>query len=158
MSNNKFKPCHHIEFNTTNLNTLFKITISFTKQPTKPKYYLRFEKYIDSLPPKTDTHRRFRTRNKNIIPVRIFYKTYVMFVFVYYMFFQKITIYTFCIFIYIFIFLYKYMYICIFIYIYIFNYLYILLFYCFIVWIQNSPVFLPAARVHVKVGAPSRMR
>ena len=30
-------------------------------------------------PPKTDTHRRFRTRNRIIEPVRIFYKKYTLF-------------------------------------------------------------------------------
>ena len=36
---NNFKPCYHIEANTTNPNTILKITICFTKQPNKPKYF-----------------------------------------------------------------------------------------------------------------------
>ena len=39
MSKNVFKPCHHIDFNTTNPNPILRITISFTKTPKKPKYF-----------------------------------------------------------------------------------------------------------------------
>ena len=38
ISKNIFKPCHHIESNTTNPNPIFKITISFTKTQKKPKH------------------------------------------------------------------------------------------------------------------------
>ena len=44
ISKNTFKPCHHIEFNTTNPNPILEITISFTKTPNKSKYFLFFEK------------------------------------------------------------------------------------------------------------------
>ena len=39
MSKHIFKPCHQIEFNTTNPNPIFKITISFTKTSKKSKYF-----------------------------------------------------------------------------------------------------------------------
>ena len=37
MSKNAFKPCHHIEFNTTNSNPIFKITISFKEYARNAK-------------------------------------------------------------------------------------------------------------------------
>ena len=74
ISKHIFKPCYHIEFNTTNPDTIFKIIICFTKTPQNPKYFRNFKKKIDCLPPQTDTHRRFSTRIGCIIPVRIFYK------------------------------------------------------------------------------------
>ena len=58
----------------------------FYKKPKKPKYFRNLEKYIDCLPPKTDTHRRFRTRNRILEPVRIilfFCKKYVIFYYIY---------------------------------------------------------------------------
>ena len=39
-----FKPCHHIEFNTTNPNTILKITIWFTTIPQKPKCFQNLKK------------------------------------------------------------------------------------------------------------------
>ena len=38
ISKHIFKPCHHIDFNTTNPNPILKITISFTKTPKKQKH------------------------------------------------------------------------------------------------------------------------
>ena len=51
-SKNIFNPCSHIEFNTQNPNPIFKITISFTKTPNKPKYFRKkrtFSKQIKKL-------------------------------------------------------------------------------------------------------------
>jgi hypothetical protein len=48
-SKNIFKPCHHIEFNTQNPNPILKITIPFTKTPTKTKHFRikrNFSKYF----------------------------------------------------------------------------------------------------------------
>jgi hypothetical protein len=39
MSKNSFKPCHNIEFNTTNPNTILKITICFSKTPKCPNTF-----------------------------------------------------------------------------------------------------------------------
>ena len=39
-----FKPCYHMEFNTTNPNLIVKITICFTKTPKKPKHFRNLEK------------------------------------------------------------------------------------------------------------------
>ena len=39
ISKNTFKPCHHIEFNTTNPNPIFKSTISFIQTPEMPNYF-----------------------------------------------------------------------------------------------------------------------
>ena len=44
MSKTFFKPCYHIEFNTTNPNPIFKITIYCTKTPTMSKYFRNLEK------------------------------------------------------------------------------------------------------------------
>ena len=44
MSTNIFKPCHHIDLNTTNPNPILKITIPFTKTPTKPKHFRTYFK------------------------------------------------------------------------------------------------------------------
>jgi hypothetical protein len=35
MSKNIFKPCHHIDLNTTNPNPILKITLPFTKNTKK---------------------------------------------------------------------------------------------------------------------------
>ena len=69
------------------------------------------------LPSKTDTHKRFRTRNRILEPVRIFYKKYVVFDFYYkYIFIFTLYIYIYIIYIY---FLYIYIYTPFFCYIYI---------------------------------------
>ena len=44
MSKNNFKPCSHIELNTTNPNTIFKITVYYTKTPNMLKYFRNLEK------------------------------------------------------------------------------------------------------------------
>ena len=40
MSKTILKPCSHIEFNTTNPKTVFKITTYYTKTPKTPKYLI----------------------------------------------------------------------------------------------------------------------
>ena len=57
-----------------------------------PKSSRNSEKQIDCLPPKTDTHRRFRTRSRILESVRIFYKSYIIFDF-YYIFVRMFYIY-----------------------------------------------------------------
>ena len=52
MSKNIFKPCSHIEFNTTNPNTIFKITICFTKYPKSQNTFEILKSKSTVYPPK----------------------------------------------------------------------------------------------------------
>ena len=117
---------------------------------TKTKYFRNIEKQIDCLPPKTDTHRRSRTRIGCNTQVRIFFinvmcwvlflfvNIYIYDIYIYIYIYTYIHIFIFYIYIYIlyyilfyiyiyimFICIYIYIYICIYLYIFIYLYIYI---------------------------------
>ena len=88
-------------------------------------------------PPKTDTHRRLRTRNRILEPARIFYIkknsflifTIYIYIYIYIYWFALFFIYVYF-YIYIYMFIYLYMFIYTFLYIYIFIYIYINILIC----------------------------
>ena len=52
-----------------------------TRRDGRREYPIFTKKYIDGLPPKTDTHKRFWTSNRILEPVRIFYTIYTFVLF-----------------------------------------------------------------------------
>ena len=81
-SNNNFKPCHHIEFNTQNPNPIFKITISFTKTPKKPKHFRKkrnCSKYFGNFQKSTifkNSNCYFAFSTRSIIHIFLFLKMF----------------------------------------------------------------------------------